>query len=191
MAAADVLVGAPVTGTGGVLHGEHGAEVPTDASGDIPTGLIPQGYVSDEGLTMTVNRETEKIKAWGGDTVRIVQTEFDCTFQWSFLETTEQVLRRLHGESNVTLSDEEIAVQINSTPLPSGVWVFDMKDGENRIRIVCPNAQVSEVDDVTFVHTEVTSRSITVEALPDEAGNQAYMYLLKGKPGDVPDPEGP
>lgn len=190
MAASDVLVGAPVTGTGGVKYGPAGTPVPTAVDGVLDPALVNQGYVSEDGLTMTVNRETEKVKAWGGATVRIIQTDFECTFQFAFLETTEESLKRLHGDSNVDVTGQEITVLINSERLPDGVWIFDMKDGDNLVRVVVPNAQVTEVEDVTFVHTEVTSRGLTIEALPEaDTGNQAYMYLRKGAavgdPGEV------
>lgn len=179
MAASDVLVGAPVTGTGGVKYGPPDTPTPTSVGGTLDPALASQGYVSEDGLTMTVGRETEKVKAWGGDTVRIIQTDFEVTFAFAFLETTVNTLKRLHGDGNVTETTGDITVLINSERLPDGVWLFDMKDGENLIRVVVPNAQVTEVEDVSFVHTEVTSRGLTIEALPDENGNQAYLYLRK------------
>lgn len=189
MAASDVLVGAPVTGTGGVKYAASGTSAPTSVEEELDSAIVNQGYVSEDGLTMTVNRETEKVKAWGGATVRIIQTEFECTFQFAFLETTEESLKRLHGEGNVTVDGQDITVLINAERLPDGLWIFDMKDGDNLIRVVAPNAQVTEVEDVSFVHTEVTSRGLTIEALPDENGNQAYLYLRRGT--STGDPETP
>lgn len=178
MAVSDVLVGAPVTGTGGILRAPVGSTLPTDATATLDAAFIPQGYISEDGVTMTTDRSTEKVKAWGGDTVRIIQSDYVNTFQFTFLETTSVTLSALHGDDNVSTSGGGTAVTINGKVLPTSAWVFEILDGENRIRIVAPNAQVTEVGEVQFSHNAVTQRQLTVEALPDEDGNTAYMYLV-------------
>ncbi len=183
MAISDVLVGAPLTGTGGVLRAPVGTERPTSAVEPLDPGFVPQGYVGEDGVTQTVDRSTEKVKAWGGQTVRIVQTDFAATFAFSFLETTDTVLKALHGDDNVTGSGDDLSVAINAESLPASAWVFEMKDGDTRLRIVLPNAQVTEVGETTFSHNAVTARPITIEALPDEDGNVAYMYKSAITPG--------
>ena len=183
MAISDVLVGAPITGTGGVLRAPVGTELPTDAVASLDAGFVAQGDVGEDGVVQTVDRTTEKVKAWGGDTVRILQTDFAATYAFSFLETTEVTLKALHGDDNVSLDGGDVSVAINSQSLPASAWVFEMLDGAERIRIVLPNAQVTEVGETTFSHNAVTSRPITIEALPDADGNVAYMYKSTITPG--------
>ena len=178
MAARDVLVASPLTGTGGILAGPLGAPIPTDASAEPDSSLVKRGYVSEDGLSMTTNRSTEKIRAWGGDTVRVVQTEHDVTFSWSYLETTEVTAQDVYGEDNVDSAGGLTSIRLNSDPLPHKTWVFEMKDGDKRVRVVVPDGQITEIGDTQFVHTAATSHQVTLEAFPDESGSKAYIYIL-------------
>lgn len=186
MAASNVLVGAPVTGTGGVLRAPVGTAVPTDLVAELDAAFAKAGYINEDGLTMTVDRSTEKIKAWGGDTVRVIQTDHEVQFEFAFLETNEISLKATYGDSNVTVTPAtssagtNYAILVNGEPLGSNAWAFEIKDGDARIRIVVPNGQVTEVGETAFKHNEVTERQLTIEALPDETGNKAYMYIDDG-----------
>ena len=178
MAASDVIVASPATGTGGILAAPLGSTVPADAAAEVPAPFAPGGYVGEDGLTMTVARSSEKIRAWGGDTVRVVQTEHDCTFTFTFLETNEFSAQAVFGDDNVEATGSALAIKINSDPLPHKAWVFDMKDGDKKIRVVVPDGQITETGETTFVHSNATGHEVTLEAFPDEDGNKAYMYVL-------------
>lgn len=188
MAASDVLVASPVTGTGGILSAPLGTTpaLPTDTT-TATTGFSPLGYVGEDGVTMSENRSVEKIRAWGGDTVRVVQNEHDVTFSLSLLETTEVTMKELHGDGAVsaTAATETagnlLAVQIKSDPLPHKKYVIDIKDGDKRVRIVIPDGQITEVGDTQFVHTTATAHELTIEAFPDEDGVKAYIYSDDGQ----------
>lgn len=176
MAAQDVLVASPATGTGGILAGPLDATLPTDATTAAPAELVPHGYVGEDGLTMTTNRSTEKIRAWGGSTVRVVQTEHDATFAFTLLETTQATAELVFGEGNVTYSTGKLAIKVNSETLPHKAWSFEMKDGARKGRVVVPNGQITEVGDTNFVHSNATGWQVTLEAFEDESGNKAYIY---------------
>ena len=178
MAARDVLVASPLTGTGGILAGPLGTTVPTDATTAPDSALAPRGYVGEDGLSMTTNRTTEKIRAWGGDTVRVVQSEHDVTFSWTYLETTAVTAADVYGEDNVTSDTGLTSIKLNSDPLPHKTWVFEMKDGDKRVRVVVPDGQITEIGDTQFVHTAATAHQVTLEAYPDESGSKAYIYIL-------------
>lgn len=186
MAAKNVLVGAPVTGTGGILRGPLGTALPTDETTVPNAALKKAGYVGEDGVTMKTDRSSEKIKAWGGDTVRVIQSDFECSFEFTFLETNEVSLKASYGDANVqytagtTSAGAKYVVTVNAAPLGSNVWVIEIKDGDARGRIVIPNGTISAVDDVKFSHSEATGRQITLDALPDDAGNNAYMYFDDG-----------
>lgn len=187
MAATDVRVASPATGTGGILAAALGATLPTDTAAAVDAAFTKGGYVGEDGLTMTVARTSEKIRAWGGDTVRVVQTEHDATFAWTFLETNEFTAAAVYGDDNVVATPASasagnlLAIKVNSETLPHKAWVFDMKDGDARIRVVVPNGQITEVGETTFVHTNAVGHQVTLEAFPDEDGNKAYIYTDDGQ----------
>lgn len=187
MAAEDILVASPATGTGGILAGDLGSPLPTDARAELDASLTPHGYVGEDGLTMTTNRSTERIRAWGGSTVRVVQTEHDITFAFVLLETNKVTAEAVFGEDNVTetaadgTSGLKLDIVVTDDVLPHKAWVFNIKDGDKRVRVVVPNGQITEVGETQFVHSNATGWSVTLEAFEDESGAKAYIYYDDGK----------
>jgi hypothetical protein len=58
--------------------------------------------------------------------------------------------------------------------------VFEVKDGEAKIRIYVPDGQITEVGEITYSDSEVIGYQVTVEAFADELGNKAYKFLDNG-----------
>lgn len=182
---ANVLQGKPVV-TGGVLRGTTGATLPTTATGTT-TGFTALGFVGDEGLKETIDRTTDKIKAWGGSVVKIVQSEFSTTYQFTLYETLNvNVLKAVHGDANVTTTAPTVStgtlqsVQINKGSLGHAPWIFDMKDGTALIRIVVPDGQITAVGDITYNDGGVIGYPVTLEAFEDSSANNAYKYIDDG-----------
>jgi len=183
--AANVVAGVPLA-TGGILIGDLTAAEPSTAVSAL-TGFTAAGYIGEDGVTETNERSTDRIRAWGGDTVKVVQTEHNVSYQFTFLETLNaDVLKAVYGEDNVTTTAATIStgtlheVAINSATLPHQSYVFEVKDGDAKIRIYVPDGQITEVGDVTYSDSEVIGYQVTVEAFADELGNKAYKFLDNG-----------
>lgn len=291
--ASNVVSGSPLA-TGGVLIGALTATAPTSAKGAL-TGYTAAGYIGEDGVTETNERSTEKVRAWGGDTVKVVQTEHGVSYSFTFLETlNSDVLKAVYGDANITTtaavaalaapvvtlgatattggtfaagtyfwkvtatdangetigSNEVTAtlaangtqvlnwgaitgatgykvyrgttaggqdklittlgtvttytdtgtagtaasvpstnttgagtrhkVSMNSTTLPHRSYVFEVKDGNAKVRIYVPDGQITEVGDVTYSDAEVVGYEVTVETFADSAGNKAYKFLDNG-----------
>jgi hypothetical protein len=183
--AANVVAGVPLA-TGGVLIGDLTAAEPSTAVSAL-TGFTAAGYIGEDGVTETNERSTDRIRAWGGDTVKVVQTEHNVTYQFTFLETLNaEVLKAVYGEDNVTTTAATVStgtlheVQINSSTLPHKSYVFEVKDGDAKIRIYVPDGQITEVGEITYSDSEVIGYQVTVEAFADELGNKAYKFLDNG-----------
>lgn len=183
----NVVAGRPLS-TGGVLRGPLGTALPTDVTTAPGVAFKALGYVSEDGLTETVERSTDKIRAWGGDTVKVVQTEYGVTYSFTLIEATrEDVLKAVYGEGNVTTTPATPSagalstVVLNSETLEHAAWIFEIKDGDARIRIVVPDGQVTEIGEVTYADGEAVGYEVTVEAFRDEAINgQAIKYITNG-----------
>jgi len=185
--AANVVAGVPLA-TGGILIGALGAAAPTTAVSAL-VAYTAAGYIGDSGVVETNERNTDKIRAWGGDTVKVVQSEHNVTYKFTFLETlNKNVLQAVYGEDNVTTTPATAssgtlhAVKVNGATLPHKFYVFEVKDGNAKIRIYVPDGQITEVGDITYSDTEVIGYEVTVEAFEDADGNKAYKYLDDGKP---------
>lgn len=184
--AANVVAGTPLA-TGGVLIGDLTATAPTTAVSAL-TGFAGAGYIGEDGVTETNERSTDRIRAWGGDTVKVVQTEHNVTYQFTFLETLNaDVLKAVYGDDNVTTTAATAStgtlheVAINASTLPHKSYVFEVKDGAAKIRIYVPDGQITEVGEITYSDSEVVGYQVTVECFADDLGNKAYKFLDDGK----------
>lgn len=173
----NVLAGKPLA-TGGILVGPLATAAPTNATTALAVGFKATGYIGEDGLTETVDRSTDKIKAWGGDVVKIVQSDFSTTYQFTFIESlNSDVLKVVYGDSNVSVVSATSStgtlrtVLINGDALPQKSYVFEVKDGDSRIRIYVPKGQVTEVGDVTYNDGDVIGYQVTVEAFKDATLN--------------------
>ena len=183
--AANIVAGVPLA-TGGILIGDLTAAAPTTATGAL-TGFKAAGYIGEDGVTEANERSTDRIRAWGGDTVKVVQTEHNVTYQFTFLETLNaDVLKAVYGEDNVLTTPATVSsgtlheVQVNAATLPHKSYVFEVKDGDAKIRIYVPDGQITEVGDITYSDSEVIGYQVTVEAFADELGNKAVKFMDNG-----------
>ena len=183
----NVVAGKPLA-TGGILSGPLGTPLPTDASTAPNAAITGVGYISDDGVSESMNRETDKIKAWGGDVVKIVQSEHSVTYQYTMIEAARaEVNREVYGEPNVTATvattthGNLLAIKVTAEQLPHRVRVIEIKDGDARVRIVLPDSQITEVGDITYQDAAIIAYPVTVEAFPDASGVKAYKYTDDGK----------
>ena len=174
---ANVSVGKPLA-AGGIFAGPTTATIPTDATTAL-TGFTGLGYVSEDGLTNTVETDTESIQAWGGDTVLTVRTSRTETFAWTFIETNADVLAEVYGPDNVSGDLESgLTVIHNNKELPRRAYVFEiLMTGDRVKRIVVPNGQITEVGDVVYTDGEAIGYEVTLSTFPDEDGNTVYEYV--------------
>lgn len=183
---ANIVAGKPLA-TGGVLIGALSATAPTGASSAV-TGFVAAGYIGEDGLTENTDRSTTKVKAWGGDTVKVLQTDYSVTYQFTFIESmNSDVLKTVYGEDNVVVTAATAStgtlhtVKLNSDVLPHKSFVFEVKDGDAKIRIYVPDGQITEVGSVTYNDGDTIAYQVTVEAFRDNAqGANAVKFMDDG-----------
>lgn len=183
MALNDILIGAPVTATGGVMHAPVGTAFPAKISEQFAKEWVKGGYVGEDGVTRTIDASDDKIKAWGGDIVRILRSEHSVSYTFQFLESRNaETLKILFGEENVHVTADEVRVDLKSEMVPRRSFAFDMRDGDAKIREEVPDGQIALSGDVQFVHSDIIRYEVTIEAFPDENGVKARsrMGVAKG-----------
>ena len=179
--ASDVVVGKPKA-TGGVYSGATTATLPTGPNTTLNVSLTGLGYISEDGLTMTKGGDMQTIRAWGGEPVKIVKATDDCTFAWTFIETSDEVLIEIFGDPQVSTTLDVTTVLVNGKQVGPRAWVFEILDGEFEIRVVVPNGELTGEVSVSFVDGQAISWPATITCLPDSAGNKAYIYKEKPSP---------
>lgn len=148
--------------------------VPTTAFAEL-TGFTSLGWLTEDGITMTVNSESTDLKGFGGDTALTIQTSHDVEFKFKPMEWTETVAKEMFGDAHVT--SNAATVKVTSDELPIRHYVFDMR-GRNKqlFRVVVPNCKVTEIGELPFKHNEPMAAEITLKAFPDDNGNKVYIY---------------
>lgn len=183
-----ILVGAPdQLTTGAIFDAPIGTKLPKTASEELDAAFTASGYCSDDGLSLTPDRSTDQLYDWSGNSIRQLLKSFDSTLTWSEMEMSYQSLCHAFGAENVTRvaateqHGEQIMVAINANMPESRSWVFNMKDGKNRMRIVVPSGQVTSIDEIDFTSSDAVKLPITLSCNTDEKGNKAYIYTDDGQ----------
>ena len=173
-----IRTGAPVNATGGVQFAETGTVLPTDATTEPEAAFKKGGFIGEDGVTRSTDASDEKIRAWGGDTVKVVRSEHSITYSFEFLESTNaDVLKLIHGDEHVTVGDGSVTIEHTAKMPPRQSFLLDMLDGDTRIREVIPDGQLTTSGEVQFVHSDVIRYAVEMEAFPNDDQVKAYSYV--------------
>ena len=176
--ATNVSAGKPKS-TGGIWRAPAGTTLPTDATTALGNDFVCLGYVSEDGVTNTIERTTEKKKAWGGNPVMSTQTEFSDQFKFTLIEAlNEEVQKAVFGDDNVigTLAAGQ-TVKVNADEVEACVWVIETILTGNYIRrIVIPNGKGTSSGDISYTDSDAIGYEVTVECLPDATTQTHYEY---------------
>lgn len=181
-----VTFGKPMVG-GAIFAAPLGTTLPTSSIEELDEAFAGLGYVSEDGLSNENSPETEAIKAWGGDTVLVVQQGKPDKFSFKLIEAINiDVLKTVYGPNNVSGDlDTGITLKANSGELPSMSYVIDMilKGGILK-RIVIPHGSIDEIEEIIYSDSDAVGYGLGVQALPDSQGNSHYEYIKSGATGE-------
>ena len=150
------------------------AATPSSATAALD-GFSSLGWLTEDGISMSVNKETTDLKGFGGDTALTIQTSHDVEFKFKPMEWNEVVAKEMFGDANVI--EGAAKVTINGGDLPTRKYVFDMRGrGNQLIRVVVPNCKVTAIGELPFKHDEPMAAELTLKAFPDATGNKVYIY---------------
>ncbi len=172
-----VGVGKPKVG-GAIFVAPVGTALPTDADSELNEAFQLLGYISEDGVTITEERDSDSIAAWGGDTVRTTQTSYTESFAFTPIEVNPVVAAAEYGSDNVQVSEGSMTITHNSKEIPaSSIVIETVPNSDTLDRFVVPNAQLTEKGDQTLNDSDPMGRECTYTAMPDASGNTAYEYV--------------
>ena len=171
----DVKLGTGLA-TGMFYHAPAGTALPTDPTDTLTSDWVHVGDVSDAGITLSIDKSTEKLRNWANTVKRVILTEHSETIQAPIMDTTEESLKTVMGDDNVSNTNGVITVNLSSGKLPDEeafLWV--MKDGDDMIMIGCTHGQVSAVESVTFAPGSAINWTPTITAM----GDDGFKLIMK------------
>jgi hypothetical protein len=167
LVADNVVVGV----TGKVYVGATSATAPTSSTATL-TGFTDLGYVSTDGVSFTVDKSTNQIRAWqNADLVRESITEGTVTYSFTLLETTQEAIELYFGS---TMD----AGKIELNPVNTGgrkSFVIDVVDGAKAIRHYVPSGEILAVEAQTIQNGEAVAYGVTITAYAS-AGRVADVF---------------
>lgn len=174
--ATNVGVGKPKV-TGAAFIADAGATIPTDASTELDAKFKCMGYCSEDGISITDERDSSDITAWGGDTVYTAQTSYKESFTFTPIEINPTVMRATYGKDNVKVEAGKMTVTHNAAELPECPIVIETVPNSKTVtRYVVPRAKLTEKGDASLNGSDPMGRELTFSALPDDKGNTMYEY---------------
>ena len=174
------------TTTGAVAVAPTGTTAPANATAALGSAWDDGGYVSEDGISVTITRTTTVLRDWSKSAVRTLLSEFAGTIGVNFLQVDQFAAERVFGEDNVTVTaatssaGEKIKVAIGADLPPVESWCFSMKDGDARIRIYVPRGQITEVNQVDFKPDAGNVIGGKLTTYDDGTGNQIYFMYDDG-----------
>jgi len=163
--------------TGKVYIGDTTATAPT-ASDSTLTGFTELGYVSADGVSFTIDKSTNQIRAWqNSDLVREVVTEGNVTYSFMLLESNQDVIEAYFGGSMV---DGKIEVNPSATGGKKS-FVIDVVDNDKAIRHYVPTGEILSVEAQTIQNGEALMYGVTVTAYAT-SGRHADVFYSEFEP---------
>lgn len=172
---------------GGAFWSDTVTQPPTDSTTPLVPDFVSLGLVTDAGAVENRNWTSSNVTEWGGQTVKVLQSEFGVTYEITFLEALNPEVQKLvNGDANVTATPATtgkgnlLAVKVNADVLPTKQYVFDLMDGKVSGRVVIPAGQVTNIAAVTNAKTATKNYQVTLTCFPDDSGNNVYEYYDDG-----------
>ncbi|MBR2835919.1 MAG: hypothetical protein IKE43_09480 [Coriobacteriales bacterium] len=186
---ADVYAPRPAQSSvsGAIAVAPVGTTMPTDAKSALANTFDDGGYVGDAGITLGLNRNTNVIRDWSQGVVRTLLNSFDGTVVVPIIQIDEWSAKRLIGDDNVvvtaatTTASGQIKMKIGSQLPDPEEWVFSMKDGDRRVRVILPDACITAIDNVAFVPNAVNNWNATLTCSEDADGYSIYVIYDNGE----------
>ena len=156
-----------------------GTALPTDASTALSSDYKVLGYISEDGITRSITRDSSSIKDMNGDEVANLQNGYGETWKATFLESLNpEVLKMYYGADNVTVAaGGSITVHANGAELPEAIFVFELIQRDEAVRFVIPRGKITEEGDIVFRAADPVGYDVTIGALKGTNGDYHIMYV--------------
>lgn len=138
-----------------------------DLCGTPSSVLKSLGYISEDGVTVSADIDTDDVSDWGGSVIASPMSSYGESVEVTFLESRDTVLKAIYGEDNVTTSAGTTTVRHNTKFNGSHLFIFDAVVSDTKVkRIVIPNGIIVERDDMEMNNSDLMGYKPTIKCLP-------------------------
>lgn len=183
-----ILAGVGASGAGGTglsWFAPHGTTTPTTAIAALDGAFRDGGLITEDGLTRGVEEQSTDINAYGLFVpARTLVTSSKVTFQLAFLESNPVALSVYHrlpltgGDALVPDGDGAFDFTEGSARTIKYTAVFDLVDGDNHVRAVCPTLEVTDRAEFAVQAGGAVAYGVTLTAFPASDGVAVHWYYL-------------
>jgi hypothetical protein len=133
-----------VAGTGTVWVAPEGTALPVDITTPLPAAWTDIGYISEDGATFTISRDTEDIMAWqSSEAVRVLVTAEPKTVAFELLEfDRESILLAFRGGAFAGATPPYTYTPPSAGATDIRALVVDGVDGAYTFRFCFPRVQL-------------------------------------------------
>jgi len=160
--------------TGAVYTGPVSTEAPTDSGTALDAGFLDLGYVGSDGISETIDRTTNQIRAWqDGALVREVTSEGTYSVSLTFLETNQEVLELYYGSS---ITDGVL----DGNPTATGgrkSFVIDVVDGSVVERTYIPSGEITSIGERTLASGDAIGYNVSITAYADSSNTTFKKFF--------------
>jgi hypothetical protein len=176
-----------LTTVGGLYVAPFGTELPDDVDAPLDAAFKNLGYISADGVSITIDSATNPIEVWGGDEIGSLRDTYSIEYSMQLYQVlSPEVNAALFGDDNVSTEvatdtlGARMRVLLNSKLPPRMSLVIDSFYENKAIRHVAQIAQLSDLGDITLVHNEALRLEPTWRVLRGTDGNHVIQYSDDG-----------
>jgi hypothetical protein len=160
--------------TGALSFAATGTTLPTDATTGLDAAFKDVGYLSDAGAVRSHSVDVSDVTAWQNSAVvRRVVTKDTVTWKFTMIESNDTSREMYYGNIDGATKHVHGVAGMGKR----GEWVLHVVDGSAITRVVIPDGQISDWDDVTFASGDAIAYGVTITAYPDGSGNADTTYV--------------
>ena len=146
-----------------------GTALPTDATTALADTYKTVGFISEDGITNSIDTDTTTVTDAGGTTVINEISSYSETYQFAMMETQADALGVRFETANVKTDGDKLTVDHKMPTGESRVYVFEILMTGNKVkRIVVPDGTVSEFGDTQYHAGDAIVYDVTIAANPSD-----------------------
>lgn len=131
------------------------------------SGVSSAGYISEDGVTKTVDVDSDDQKDWAGKVISSPISSYSESISCTFLESRLGVLKAVFGDDNVTVEGATTTVRHNENFNGAHVYVFDSVVSDTKVkRTIIPLGVINERDDIEENSEDLMGYTPTIKCLP-------------------------